>query len=203
MRREDCSDEDVGFILSEIIIIIEYCYMGVDYSYEDRCSIPVNQELQSLIEKYVKKNCASYGGMEREGKRKKREEGKKWCSLRNAFVVNGTCKEVISEMVERIKEFEEERGKESDDDEEEEEEKDVNKEERKKRLFGIDEWKGDEMKKGEEECKGKSCVNYKCNYNWGCSYKEGNEGNYGRSVYKGNNANKSCQILTYFPFDII
>lgn len=171
--------------------------MGVDYSYEDRCSIPINNELNSLIETYVKKNCGSYNvDMEREGKKKKRVERRKYISLRDAFVVNGTCKEVIGKLVEGIKKYGEEQGKESDDEEEEEEEeKDVNMEERKKKLFRVDEWKREEVK--EEECKGKSCVNYKCNYDWGCSYKEGNDNKYGKSVYNKGNGNKSWRVKRF------
>ena len=170
--------------------------MGVDYSYEDRCSIPVNHELNSLIETYVKKNCESCNvDMEREGKRKKKQERRKYVSLKDAFVVNGTCKEVIGKLVEGIKKYGEEQGKESDDDDDEEEEKDVNMEERKKKLFRVDEWKSEEVK--EEECKGKSCVNYKCNYDWGCSYKEGNDNKYGRSVYNKGNGNKSWRVKRF------
>ena len=168
--------------------------MGVDYSYEDRCSIPVNNELNSLIETYVKKNSKRYNvDMEREGKRKKnKQQRRKYVSLRDAFVVNGTCKEVIGKLVEGIKKYGEEQGKESDDDEEEEE-KDVNREERKKKLFRVDEWKNEE----EEECKGKSCVNYKCNYDWGCSYKERNDNKYGRSVCNKGNGNKSWKVKRF------
>ena len=169
--------------------------MGVDYSYEDRCTIPVNQELQSLIEKYVRNNCGSYVDVQGEEK-KKRKEGKKWNSLRNAFVVNGTCKEVISKLVKGIKEFEGEQEKQSDDDNEEsveEEERNVSKE-RKKKLFMVDK-NVEEIKIN--ECKGKSCVNYNCNYNhdWDCSYK-GNEHNYGKSVCQGN-VNRSYGIKKF------